>query len=311
MAFPPVYCPCCCPEGKGCYQRWTVIYLCCSEGGGGWGTPVAGAKRCLLATDAVTSWTKSDTVVEGGCEYVIDVPMKKCCTSDGDCSGLPDTTAPAVPTDPPDDCCSDTDKHCYERWHSTYDCETDEWLEPVSAGLKCLAAADASTDDWTPDTDVTGACTYKKDVLKSTCCESDGDCIGSTTAPAKPDFTPDCCNCNPCANAWDLVLDGVGPNGPPTNPGYVKGFTDPTTFFKTITYHGCDGEGVSTVTWTFNETFCEWMQVGTDRIPDFIHNEPCTTTSNTEWSCTGEQIAPCDTDAGDKITLSDPVTCPP
>lgn len=111
-------------------------------------------------------------------------------------------------------------------------------------------------------------------------------------------------NCSPCSNAAPLDL-----SGPPGWSGYVKGLLGGNTYYRTISYHGCDPYGSSDVSWTFDPATCRWVETTGNRVPDFIHNYPCTVNSDTEMQCTGSQSPPCDGDPGDKYTLSNPVTC--
>ena len=215
-------------------------------------------------------------------------------------------------------CCCPDKKACYQRWQTTW--TGTSYTAPTSVQKKCLqAGADTIYGDWTKISEVAGVCTYQIDVPMSKCCTADITCtaLADTATPAVPAGFPTDCGCFPCANAWSLVFDPACATSEfndafdltPSLPGYVRGLTDPTTYFKTITYHGCDGEGPSTCSWTLDETTCIWVPDG-NRVPDMIHNCPCVIASNTQWgACTGPQSEPCTSDSGDELTLSNPVTC--
>ncbi len=183
---------CICKPGGACVQRWTATYTC----GSGWGTPVAGEKRCeTTAENVITSWTQSSSG-STYCDYFIDVPMGYCCTEDSTCTDLPDTTAPAVPASAPLDCCGDG--YCFYHWTATYDCVESTWtVAPV--GWTCLPAA-TPAGVWTQN----GSSCLWDYYTKGDVCPAGGACpdVAAPTTPGPPGGgtdTSSCCRaCDPC-----------------------------------------------------------------------------------------------------------------
>ena len=216
MSYP---CPLCCYcfSMDACYQLWTVTWYCPSGDypDGYWSSPTTAGVNCFAYGDVpFTVWTLTSSTPGTSCTYSIWVYMGDCCTSEGDCTGLPDTPTPPLPASHTDcTCCAN---YCYQQWTAVWNCPSDSypdgyWSGPTAGAKGCFAADSLPSTSWTQTSSTDTTCTYTIYVSMGPCCYSEGDCDGldDTPPPDLPTDHSDCtCSCS-CNDILSLTVSGL------------------------------------------------------------------------------------------------------